>query len=122
MFKFLSAEIDTYLPIRFVLCTETDMLSIQKEENITKLRVNNNINYYEVIGKTNVDIIGNTLSMWKHHNFETIFTSDYVLSIQNPTGKGFGYIRRSFCMGVDVYFSPIIKNIPHKTPNYGTGK
>ena len=98
------------------------MLSIQKEENITKLQVNNNINYYEVSGKPNVDIIGNTLSMWKQHNFETIFTSDDVLNIQDAIGKGFGSRERALSMGVNDYVGPIRINRPHATPNYGPGQ
>ena len=54
---------------------------IQNEENMTKAQVNNNIYYYEVISKPNVHIIGITVSMWKQHNFETIFTSDGASSI-----------------------------------------
>ena len=50
-------EIRTTLPIRFVLCTETEILLIQKDENMTKVQVRNIICYYEVISKPNVDII-----------------------------------------------------------------
>ena len=39
-----------------------------------KLPVNNNIYYYEFIGKANVMIIDIIVSMWKQHIFETIFT------------------------------------------------
>ena len=58
MLKFLLVEIETTLPMRFVLLTETEMLLIQKEENLIKIQVNNKIYYYEVISKPNVDIIG----------------------------------------------------------------
>ena len=68
------------------------MLFILKEENITKLQVNNNIYYYEVSSKPNVDSIGITLSMRKKHNLKTIFTSYDVLNIQDAIAKGFGPI------------------------------
>ena len=68
------------------------MLFILKEENITKLQVNNNIYYYEVGSKPNVDSIGITLSMRKKYNLKTIFTSYDVLNIQDAIAKGFGPI------------------------------
>ena len=37
---------------------------------MTKLQVNNNIYYYEVISKSNVGIISITVSTWKQHIFE----------------------------------------------------
>ena len=50
----------------------------------------NDIYYYEVISKPNVEIIVITVSMWKRQNFETIFTSDDVLNIQDVIRNGFG--------------------------------
>ena len=40
------------------MCTEDEMILIQKEENMTIVKVNNNILYYELIIKYNVDITG----------------------------------------------------------------
>ena len=68
------------------------MLFILKEENITTLQVNNNIYYYEVSSKPNVDSIGITLSMREKLNLKTIFTSYDVLNIQDAIAKGFGSI------------------------------
>ena len=68
------------------------MLFILKEENITKLQVNNNIYYYEVSSKPNVDSIGITLSMREKLNLKTIFTSYDVMNIQDAIAKGFGPI------------------------------
>ena len=65
MLEISLAEIEASLPIRFVLCSETDMLLIKKEKNMTKVKVNNNIYYYEVSSKTNFEIIGITVSMQK---------------------------------------------------------
>ena len=65
------------------------MVLIQKEENMTEVQVNNNIYYYKSSSKPNVEIIGITISMWKQNDFETIFTSDDVLNIQDAIGKGF---------------------------------
>ena len=66
------------------------MLLIQKEENMKKLKVNNNIYYYELSSIPNVGIIGITLYMWKRHNLEIVFTSVYVLNIQDYIAKLFG--------------------------------
>ena len=93
-----------------------------KGRNLTKVQVKNNIYYYEVSSKPNVDIIGITVSMRKQHIFETIFTSDDFLKIQDTIGKGFGFREREFSMRVNAYFSTWIKTRPHATPNYGTGK
>ena len=87
-------KIETYFPIRFVLCTKTEILFILKEENVTKLQVYNNIYYYEVGSKPDVDSIGITVSMRKQHNLKTIFTSYDVLNIQDAIAKGFGSIER----------------------------
>ena len=59
---------------------------------MTKVQVKNNIYYYEVSIKTNVEIIDITVSMWENYIFEAIFTSDDVLNIQYAIGKGFGSI------------------------------
>ena len=85
---------------------------------MTKLRVNNNIFYYELSIKTNVDILGITVSMWRREKIETIFTSNYVLNIQYTIGNLFGSRERASSMGVNAYFDPKITNRPHATPNY----
>ena len=40
----------------------------------------------------------------KKHNFETIFNSYYVLTVQYYIVKGFGYREREFSMRVNAYF------------------
>ena len=57
---------------------------------MTKLQANNDILYYKLSRKPNFDMIGITVYMWKHHDFEIIFTSNYVMNIQDYIGKGFG--------------------------------
>ena len=57
--------------------------------------------------------------MWKQHNFDTIFTSGYVLNIQYAIGKVIGYREIELSMEVNSYFVPTIKNRPHANPNYG---
>ena len=69
MLKFPLVEIGTYFPIRFVVCKDIEMLSIQMKEDMTKLQVNKNIFYFELSSTQNVDILGITLSMWKQHDF-----------------------------------------------------
>ena len=64
--KFALVEIETSIPIRFVLCTETETMLIQKEEYMINLQSNNNIYYYGVSSKHNFDIIGITSYMWKN--------------------------------------------------------
>ena len=46
------------------------------------------------------------------HEFETIFTSNDVMNIQDRIGKGFGSRERAYSMGVNDYFGPIRTNIP----------
>ena len=82
-------ETETSFPLRVVLCTETETLLIERKENMTKVKVNNNIYYYEVISKSNVHIIGLTVFIPKQHKFGVIFTSDDVLTIQYVIGKVF---------------------------------
>ena len=72
------------------MCKETKILPIQKEENMTKIQVNNNIYYHEVISKPNFYIIVIALCMWKQNHFETTFNSDNRLNIQYVILKGFG--------------------------------
>ena len=91
MLKFLLVEIETSFPMRLVLCTEAEMMSIQKKENMTNIEVNQDIFYFELSGKTNVDIIGIIVSMWKCCDFKNIFTSNDVMKIQYTIGKEFGY-------------------------------
>ena len=63
--RFSLVDIDTSFPIRFLLCTETEIMLTQKKENMKKVQVNNNIFYYQLSGKPNVEIMGITLSMCK---------------------------------------------------------
>ena len=90
MLNFSLVEILTYLPIKFVLCTETKLLFIQKGRIITEIQVKQILSTF----KTNVDIIGITVSIWKIYDFETIFTSNDVTNIQDAIGKYFGSIER----------------------------
>ena len=92
MLNFALVEIETTLPIRFVLYTETEIMLIQTEDNMTKVPLNNNIYYNKVSSKPNIDIIGIIVTLWENYNFETIFTSDDILNIQYAAGKIFGFI------------------------------
>ena len=65
------------------MSTEIEMLSIT-------VQVNKNILYFELSSKLNVDIDSIILSIWKKHDFETIFTSNYFTNIQDGIGKEFG--------------------------------
>ena len=67
---------------------------------MTKVQVRNNIYYYEVSIKPNVDIIVIVVSMWRQHKS----TSDDVLKIQYDIGKGFGSREIELYMGVQDYF------------------
>ena len=60
--------------------------------------------------------------MWKRFNFETIFTSNYVMNIQDTIGKGFGSQERAYSMGLNDCFGHRITNRTHATLNYGHGK
>ena len=60
--------------------------------------------------------------MWKKHNFETIFTYDDVMNIQDAIGKGFGSIEIAIYVRLNDYFDPIIINRPRANPNYGPGQ
>ena len=44
--------------------------------------------------------------MWKHNNFETIFTSDDVLNIKDPIVNLFGSIERELSMEINDYVGP----------------
>ena len=57
--------------------------------------------------------------MWKQHGFETIFTSNDVMNIQDYIGKEFGSREISYPMGVNSYFGSIKTNRPHAARNYG---
>ena len=72
------------------MCIDTEMLSIQDKEDITKVQVNKNIFYFGLISTPNVDIIGITVSMCKYHDFENIFTSNDIMNIQDAIRKVFG--------------------------------
>ena len=54
--------------------TDTKMLPIKQKEDMTKVQVKQDIFYFELSSKPNVDILGITFSMQKQHDFETIFT------------------------------------------------
>ena len=60
--------------------------------------------------------------MWIKHEFETIFTCNYVINIQDGIGKGFGSREISYSMVVNAYFGSKKINRPHTTPKYGPGK
>ena len=53
------------------------------------------------------------------NEFEIIFTSNYIMNIQDRIVKVFGSIERAYHMVVNYYFGPRRTNIPHATPNYG---
>ena len=89
--KFPLVEIETYFPIRFIMCTDIETLSIQRKGYMTKVQVKN-IFYPELSIKPNVGILGIKVSMWKQYDFGTIFTSNDVMNIQYSVGKGFGSI------------------------------
>ena len=55
--------------------------------------------------------------MWGKHEFETIFTHNYVINIQYGIGKVFGSREIAYYVGVNDYFGPRRTNIPHATPN-----
>ena len=59
--------------------------------------------------------------MWGKHDFETIFTSNDVVNIQDVIGNEFGTIEIAYSMVLNAYFCPIRKNRPHATPNYELG-
>ena len=117
--RFSLVEMDTYLPVRFLLFVDTKMMLIENKSDLTKVQVIKNIFYFELSIKPNVDILGIKVSMLKHYDFETIFTSNDVMKILDAIGKGFGYREREYSMEVNAYFGTIITNIAHATPNYG---
>ena len=51
--------------------------------------MNKNIFYFELSSKTIFYILDIAVSMWKHHDFETIFTSNDVMKVQYVIGKIF---------------------------------
>ena len=61
--KFQLVEIKTSFTMRFVVCTYIEMLSTQKQGNMTKLQVNQDILYFEIISKPNLDSLGITVYM-----------------------------------------------------------
>ena len=91
MLKFPLIEIETYFIIRLVLCADIHMMSIQSKSYLTKVKLNKNIFYFGIISKPNVGILGIAISIWKHNDFETIFTYNDVMNIQYVIGKIFGY-------------------------------
>ena len=102
--KFPLVGTETSFPISFVLCADIKTKSIQNKEDITKVQVKIYIFYFGLSSKTNVDILGITVSKLKQHYFETIFTSNDVINIQDTIGKLFESIERLYTMGVDAYF------------------
>ena len=67
-------------------------------------------------------MIGIAVYISKRRNFETIFTSNDFLNIQDSIVKGYGSWQRSYSMVVNDYFGPRKTNRPHSTPNYVPGK
>ena len=89
---------------------------------MTKVHVNNIVLFLELSSEPNVDIIGIIVSMWKRHNFETIFSSNDAINIQDAAGKGFGSQEIGYSMKVNDFFWSYKKKIPHATSNYGSGQ
>ena len=58
----------------------------------------------------------------KKNYFETIFTSNDDINIQDVIDKGFGFRERAYSMVVNAYFGPRGTHIPHATPKYAPGK
>ena len=69
--------------------------------------------YFKLSNRPNVDILSITVSMWKQHDSETIFTSNSVMSIQVAIGKCFVSRERSYSIGLNDCFGPRRK-IYHK--------
>ena len=59
--------------------------------------------------------------MWKLNDFETIFTSNDVMGIQDAIGNVFGYRYIAYYKVVNAQFFTRRTTIPHATPNYGPG-
>ena len=93
-----------------------------KERRYEKSTSENNIFYFELSSKPNIDIIVIVVSMWKQHEFETILTSNYATNIKYSIEKWFGSRERVYYIGVNDYFGPRRTNRPHATPNYRPGK
>ena len=70
--KFQLFEIDTSFTMRFIFCTQIEMLSIQKQEDMKIVKSNQNIFYFELGIKPNYDIYGITVSMWKDTSSDNI--------------------------------------------------
>ena len=96
------------------------MFSVQKKEDMKQVQVKIYF-YFELSSKPNGDILGIAVTMWKK-DFETIFTYNDVMNIQDSIEKGFGSRERAHSMGLNTNFFPIRTNRPHDTPNYGPGK
>ena len=60
--------------------------------------------------------------MWKQHDSDTIFISNYAMIIQDSIGKVFDSREIAYYMVANDYFGPRRTNRPHSTPNYGPGK
>ena len=50
--------------MRFILCTDLENLSIQKQIKMKKLQLNKNIFYFELSSKPNFGIVGIAVYMW----------------------------------------------------------
>ena len=81
---------------------------------MTEVQANKNIFHFELSSKPNVCILGITVSMWKHHDFETILNYNDVMIIRDGIGNGLWSIERAYYMGVNAYFGPRRKNRPHE--------
>ena len=52
--------------MRFILCTDIEILSIQKQIKMKKLQVNKNIFYFELSSKPNFGIVDIAVYMWEN--------------------------------------------------------
>ena len=95
----LNFELKTYLPIRLVLCTEYEMMLIQKEKNMTKVEANDNIYYYEVSIKPNIEIIGISVYLRKQHNFEPYLLLMISLKLKMSLGRYLCIEKENFIWG-----------------------
>ena len=75
-------EIEIYLPRVFRLKISSNVIN-SKKEDVKTVQVNKNVFYFELISKPNVYILDITVSMCKQHDFENVFTSNYVTNIYN---------------------------------------
>ena len=100
--KFSLIEIETYVSMRFVFCTDIEILPIierRYDKSIGEKQIN-----FEISGKPNVNIFVIAVSIWRKHQFKTIFTSNGVMNIRCGIDKVFGSRERAYSMVVNDYF------------------